>query len=223
MPMDTDAHVVAVKGPLSAEAIIDAHLATRAIGKALHIHHEGAPTKVAQRTAARFGITLVDVTPWVAAAPADIAPADLAPAPPGPAPGPTGPPSPPSLVDEGSPALPWTPQASASEPVPEIIVPEAEFEAMPWNVVHHTLLPAGRQTRPGTPRPSMTPQDWGLPWPRPVVPMDGIAKSDPRLWQSQERIQAIREDLERAGAPSFGATKPDGSAWLKRISEFGSP
>lgn len=194
--MDGEHHVVTIEGPLTAEAIVDAHLAARATGKPLRIEHRGAPSPVAIRTAERFGATLVDTTPA---------------------------PKAPSLLDEGSPELPWDRAPKPPETGPTLTIPEDEFEAMPWNVVDNVLMPAGRHTRAGPAfRPSQTP-DWGLPWPRPMAPMDGLSKADPALWGSQDRIRAIRDDLERAGAPSFGATKPEGSAWLKRLSEFGPP
>ena len=144
----------------------------------------------------------------------------------------------PEVAHWEGPALPWDPKSPVAEP-PALAIAEEEFESMPWNVVHTQLMPAGRQTRPGGSRPTMAPQhsedaeavrriraapDWGLPWPRPGMPADGMAISDPRIWRSQERVQAVRDDLERVGAPSFGAVKPEGgSAWLKKLHEFGSP
>lgn len=222
-----DEHVVTIDGPLTAEAIVDAHLAARAAGKPLRILHAGAPSAVALRTAARFGATLVDTAgeraPVVSVTPPAVETREetKAPEPRGER-APAGPAPLRSLVDEGSPALPWDPAMQAPEPAP-VVVPEDEFEAMPWNVVDNVLLPAGRQTRAAGHRPTLTSPDWGLPWPRPMAPMDGLAKVDPAIWKAPERIQAIRDDLERSGAPSFGVAKPEGSAWLKRLSEFGSP
>lgn len=125
----------------------------------------------------------------------------------------------PALLEEGR--LPWEIVAAAPESV-TLQIPEDEFESMPWNVVHHQVIASGRTNRLAAPRPT-TVADWGLPWPRPVAPSDGLAVADPKLWHARERLGAIREDLDRAGAPSFGVAKPEGSAWLKRLHEFGSP
>lgn len=117
--------------------------------------------------------------------------------------------------------MPWDLSLSAPEPEP-VHVEAAELAAMPWNLnaEQHELLPAGRGARFVQPRPSAIAQDWGLPWPRPVVPTSGLSIQDPRVWHAQQRIEAVREDLDRIGAPSFGAAKPEGSTWLKRLSEF---
>lgn len=121
-------------------------------------------------------------------------------------------------------AMPWGGEPS---PLPEIVPAEVdplEMLAVPW--IHELesgveALPAGRATRIGAGfRPTQAPT-WGLPWPRPVVPTDGLSIADPKIWRTPERLTAMREDLDRAGAPSFGAAKPEGSAWLKRVSEYG--
>lgn len=128
----------------------------------------------------------------------------------------------PALLEVGH--LPWGTESVAAD-MASVTVEEDEFEAMPWNVVHHQLLPSGRESRIHTARPSTVP-DWGLPWPRPAAPTDGLAIADPRLWNAKERMGAIREDLDRKGAPSFGVVKPEatgsGSAWLKRLNDSGS-
>ncbi|HET6405422.1 MAG TPA: hypothetical protein VFH78_12315, partial [Candidatus Thermoplasmatota archaeon] len=127
-------------------------------------------------------------------------------------------------VAHADPALPWDLSLSAPEPEP-VHVEAAELAAMPWNLhqEQHELLPAGRRSRIVHARPTAMAQDWGLPWPRPAVPTDGVAIADPRLWHAQERLGMVREDLDRIGAPSFGAVRPEGSAWLKRLNEFGAP
>lgn len=122
------------------------------------------------------------------------------------------------------PALPWDLSLSAPEPEP-VHVEAAELAAMPWNLhsEQHELLPAGRTSSLVAARPSQLAHEWGLPWPRPVVPTGGLAIADPKLWHDQERLAAVREDLNKVGAPSFGTVKPEGSAWLKRLHEFGAP
>lgn len=299
-----------VDGPLTADAIIDAHVRALARHATLTIAHSGEATPVARRTAARFGVALLDATslpPPAAAAtsgeaspevpvllpagghplllPAHAPPAappfelgeaiasawtdalaaierrdarvavavestgEAAPVPPVVAPvlAPTGVASPvgaeaagvaspvePALIEARSdpepvvahadPALPWDLSVSAPEPEP-VHVEAMELAAMPWNLhsEQHELMPAGRAASFAPARPTQLAQDWGLPWPRPVVPTGGLAIADPKLWHNQERIESVREDLAKAGAPSFGAVKPEGSAWLKRITEFGAP
>ncbi|HVM46241.1 MAG TPA: hypothetical protein VM582_09925, partial [Candidatus Thermoplasmatota archaeon] len=131
------------------------------------------------------------------------------------------------------------PALAAARPEPEPVhVEAAELAQMPWNLRddQHEMLPAGRTTRlaparptlvdnlaPRAPRPGAMAHDWGLPWPRPVAQTGGLAIADPKVWHAQERIHSVREDLDRIGAPSFGAVKPEGSAWLKRLTEFGGP
>jgi hypothetical protein len=217
-----------VEGALTGEALVDAHLRAREAGARLVIAHTGEATAVARRTAARFRIALVDV----ASLPTPQTPTPSArPALEEPAPG----------VVHGEPdtPLPWDPTYEAPEVEPARVEP-MELLALPWigEMESAEELPAGRETRHAAGRPTMAPQamqdaealrrarlspDWGLPWPRPVVPADGLAKADPRIWNAPERIMAIRDDLDRAGVPSFGAVKPEGSAWLKRLSEFPGP
>lgn len=246
--------LVEVDGPLTADAIVDAHV--RARGARLTIAHTGAPTRVAMRTAERFRIPLLDATalPEPAPAVAPEPPLLAAPAEPAPLLEAHAAPEPEEILviahDEPAPEvahaepdspLPWDPAVQAPEVVPAHVEP-LELLALPWidEMDHHEELPAGRQTRAPhhLVRATLHPQhvedahalrqvarnpDWGLPWPRPAAPMDGLSKADPAIWRAPERIMAVREDLARAGAPSFGAVKPEGSAWLKRISEFGAP
>jgi hypothetical protein len=115
------------------------------------------------------------------------------------------------------------------EPPLALAVPAEELAAMPWNAphvllqatpspdeVHHELVLTERRPL-GALRPTQLP-DWGLPWPRPVAPTDGLALHDPKLWGNRERVRAVRDGIDRAtGGASFGAVKPDGSAWLKRL------
>lgn len=252
--------LVEVDGPLTADAVIDAHVRAQAIGARLTLAHLGAPTRVALRTAERFRIPLLDASalPEPAAAPAPEPRAEplLLDAPAEPAALLAAHVEPPVedvfilAHDEPAPEvahaepdtpLPWDPSAPVPEVEPAHVEP-IELLALPWihEMDHHEELPAGRRTRAHhhVARATTAPQhhedaaalravarapDWGLPWPRPVAPTDGLSKADPNLWRAPERMMAMREDLARAGAPSFGAVKPEGSAWLKRISEFGAP
>lgn len=239
--------LVEVDGPLTADAIVDAHVRAQAQGARLTLAHTGAATRVAIRTAERFRIPLLDAS----ALPEPVAAPEPQPLPPvvdHAAPEPQDvliiahdEPAPEVAHAEPDTPLPWDPSVQAPEIVPAHVEP-LELLALPWidEMDHHEELPAGRQTRAPhhLVRATLHPQhledahalrqaarnpDWGLPWPRPAVPTDGLSKADPRIWQAPERIMAVREDLARAGAPSFGAVKPEGSAWLKRITEFGAP
>ena len=197
------------------EELVDAHLRARSLGATLTVAHEGAPGAVAVRTAARFRIQLLDASALPEPGAGAYAPALPALAAP--------PPEPLLPAHEPDTPLPWDPALRSPEVEPAHVEP-IELLAMPWahEGEHVEVLEAGRATRPATFRPTQAP-DWGLPWPRPMAPMDGVAKVDPKLWQVPERIAAVREDLERAGATSLGAVRPEGSAWLKRITEFGAP
>lgn len=178
--------LLALDGPLLAQAVVDAHVRALAGGAALTLAHEGSATDVARRTAARFGIELLDV-------------ATLAP---------------------GDDPMPWGPIAVDHEPVPTEVEPY-ELLAMPWHAAdddQHEMLPAGRDPREAHPHGTLA-QEWGLPWPRPVPPMDAVSRADPSVWHAQERLDAVREDLTAHGAPSFGAVRPDGSAWLRRLDQ----
>jgi hypothetical protein len=135
---------------------------------------------------------------------------------------------PPALAPDVDPRLPW-PVGPTPEPPLALAVPAEELAAMPWNAphvllqatpspdeAHHELVLTERRPL-GALRPTQLP-DWGLPWPRPVAPTDGLALHDPKLWGNRERVQAVRDGIDRAtGGASFGAVKPDGSAWLKRL------
>ncbi|MFA5861112.1 MAG: hypothetical protein WDA16_05405 [Candidatus Thermoplasmatota archaeon] len=125
------------------------------------------------------------------------------------------------------PRFPW-PVAPAREPSFTLRVPAEEFALMPWNLPrvllqaapipgedHHDLVVTDRKPS-GITRPTQVP-NWGLPWPRPVNPADGLAIADPKLWGAQSRLLAVREEFDRAGGSSFGAVKPEGSNWLKRL------
>lgn len=318
---DTGLHLLLThEGPLSADALIDAHVRALAAGARLVVATTGEASPVARRTAARFGIEILDVAslPEPAAAPAPGAvpietawagataafasgaggssPVPAAPAPPAAAPGfplpapgffgalerepvdlapaaeafaafdalalatgeaspavdvplspappiaaptpdlapPAAPPAPPEaspllvaasepapVVAHEDPAMPWDLSLSTPEPEP-VHVEAAELAAMPWNLhsEQHEMLPAGRAATFAPQRPTAMAHDWGLPWPRPVPPTGGLAIADPRIWHVQERVEQVREDLNKAGAPSFGAVKPEGSSWLKRLHEF---
>lgn len=238
---DAPCLLVAVAGPLTADALVDAHVRALASEARLVVVHEGAPTSVALRTAARFGITLLDAASLPEAAPAPHA-APEAPSLPSPVAIPALPAheEPPALAApilkpeapillpaQPDDAMPWDVTVTTPEPQP-VHVDAHELIAFPWvahpeeeHDDHLELLPAGRTTRRfAGERPTQTPGNWGLPWTRPGVTPEALALQDPRIWRSQERIQAVRSDLDKLGAPSFGAAKPvDGSAWLRKISE----
>lgn len=127
--------------------------------------------------------------------------------------------------------LPWEPVLAAAEPAAVLTVTQEELASLPWATPtdapaaeedHVELLPGNARPRQYSDHPTaMTAASWGLPWPRPVAPSDGLAIADPRIWKTAERIHAVREDLDKVGAPSFGAAPTEGSAWLKRLSQFG--
>lgn len=130
--------------------------------------------------------------------------------------------------------LPWETTAPAAEAgTVSVQVSAAELASLPWHahapIEEHVEVMAGnpRPRRHAT-RPTLAgaPEGgtWGLPWPRPVAPTDGLSVADPRIWSAQERVHAMRDELDaRVGAASFGAVRPDGSPWIKRIQTFGSP
>jgi hypothetical protein len=149
---------------------------------------------------------------------------------PEPAPPPAAP-SPAAPEPDVDPRFPW-PVAPPVEPPLRLRVSADELAAMPWNAPHvllqaaplpdeehHELLVSERRPAGGF-RPSQMP-NWGLPWPRPVPPTDGLAIADPKLWGARERVHAVREDLDRIGSGSFGAVKPEGSGWLKKLRSDG--
>lgn len=134
----------------------------------------------------------------------------------------------PALVIEGT--LPWDPAVPVAEPAPAIQVTAGELAALPWHdhapIEEHVEVMVGSpRARRHVERPTVAgAPDWGLPWPRPVPPTDGLSIADPRIWHAQERMHAVRESLDLAGgASSFGAVKPEGSAWLKRVQGLGAP
>jgi hypothetical protein len=134
------------------------------------------------------------------------------------------------------PALPWDVDVLVAEPVAAHVA-VGELLAFPWNSVeslasraaeedeHHEVMAGSPRRVPLLDHPTsfIAPQgpNWGLPWPRPVAQADMVARADPSVWHGPERLAAMREDLEKAGAPSFGAAKPDGSAWLRKITDAG--
>lgn len=197
---------ITVRGPLSAHAIVDAHVQALAEGGSARIEHDGPVTQVARRTAARLGVELVEILalpPHVDAAAQPGADVSVD-----------------TLSELPSDPMPWDRAPPAPEP-PVAHVEPLELAAMPWfahDDGQHEMLPAGR-SRPAFARPTITP-DWGLPWPRPQAPMGGLSIHDPKVWNAPERLEHMREDLGAKGAPSFGAIKPEGSPWLKRMSEL---
>lgn len=123
-------------------------------------------------------------------------------------------------VIEDAPALPWAVGVAPTEPAAAALVEDHEVQAMPWNARDHEITtrePARRETQPHPTQ--LFPQDatWGLPWPRPVAPSDGLSIADPALWNVRERMMGVRDGLDQKGAPSFGAVTPEGSAWLRRL------
>jgi hypothetical protein len=241
-----DAFVVGIEGAVTGDAVVDAHLKALEAGRRLVLVHTGTPTAVALRMAARFQATLIDaasivlpererilalpphvdalVSPQPPQAPPpfqiELERSELVLAASDPAPEVAHTPNAPALLEEGH--LPWEIMATAPDTL-TLTLPDDEFESMPWNVVHHQIIVSGRSTRLDAPRPTTVP-DWGLPWPRPAgLISEGLSVADPKLWHARERLGAIREDLDRAGAPSFGSAKPpEGSTWLKRLNGSGS-
>lgn len=127
--------------------------------------------------------------------------------------------------------MPWAVAATQPEPVAVLSIAHEELAALPWHVPaaaegeedHVELLPGNPRQRRFVDHPTAAASGWGLPWPRPVAPADGLAIADPRIWKTADRLHAVREDLDKVGAPSFGAAPSEGSQWLKRISQFGAP
>ena len=139
-----------------------------------------------------------------------------------------------SVTVEPGLALPWDVAAPAPQPEPVVQVTAAELAALPWHVhapieEHVEVMQGAPRARRFVDRPTVTGgapdgASWGLPWPRPVAPTDGLSIADPRLWASQERVHAVRENLDaQMGAASFGAVKPEGSPWIRRLQSFGTP
>lgn len=129
-----------------------------------------------------------------------------------------------ALDDE--PVLPWHGPAPSLDVEPAVVDP-MEVLAMPWHHPDHArpdehveVMAGNDRPRPLAPllRPTQAP-DWGLPWPRPPAPADGLAIVDPKLWGTRERVRAVHDDLDRMGGGSFGQVKPGGdpSAWLRRL------
>lgn len=125
---------------------------------------------------------------------------------------------------EDEPVLPWHGPAPSLDVEPAAVDP-MEVLAMPWFQVAHARVDEQVEVMAGSPRaprgPAFRPTqmpDWGLPWPRPPTPADGLAIADPRIWGARERVRAVHDDLDRKGGGSFGQVRPaDGSAWLKRV------
>lgn len=133
---------------------------------------------------------------------------------------------------ETVPFLPWDPQTVAPE-APIVHVTPEELARLPW----HDAPPSPEDTAtphlqplPAPLAPSWqairrTPMDWGLPWPRPgggITP-EALSRSEPHVWGQSERMAKMREALERQGAPSFGAARPEGSAWLSKLRDGAGP
>jgi hypothetical protein len=238
---DGHASLLSLASPLTAASIVDAIVLALEVAGAskVTVAFEGEASVVAQRTAARLGVTLLDAS----ALPDRAVQVSSIPAPPIDIPPEIGaellaialPAHEPELLLEAHvepvaavaavappeplcvPPLPW----SGPAPEPAIVaahVEPLELLALPWHAelgepAEVTLM----ERRPaGALRPTQMP-DWGLPWPRPIAATDGLAIADPKLWGNQERMRAVREDLVAKGAPSFGQIKPEGSAWLKRL------
>lgn len=216
---DGHASLLSLASPLTTSAIVDAIVLAIDENARPTVAFEGAPSLVAQRTAARLGVTLLDATALAEpAGPIEIPPevgAELLAT--------ALPPHEPELmlpahVEEPLcvPPLPWS--GPAPEPAfADVAVAPLEMLALPWHAELEATDLTVIQRRPaGAMRPTQVP-DWGLPWPRPVAPADGLAIADPKLWGNQERMRAVRDDLAATGGGSFGQFKPEGSAWLKRL------
>lgn len=124
-------------------------------------------------------------------------------------------------------AMPWfVPPPPVAPPVATLAVaPIVAARAVEAGEPEFEIMTGTPRPRGGAHHPTLVPQlpNWGLPWPRPTAPADGLALHDPSLWSARERVHAMREDLDRAGGSSFGAVRPQGSAWLKRIQQFDGP
>lgn len=218
--------LVAVPGALTADALVDAHLRALPTQARLTVVHEGAPTAVAQRTAARFGITLLDAGTLPAPAPVlalpppepePLLPAhvadDIMPwAAPAPSLAPMAPPAPmlvpePVLADD---PMPWGAPVELLEPAPTHVEP-IELLAMPWHTHPHVphdehleITSSPRTQRRFADRPTQLPA-WSLPGQKPGTAP--LAIHDPRIWRNEERLHLVHQRLEQTGAPSFGAIK----------------
>lgn len=231
--------LITLAGPLAADALVDAHLRARATGATLTLAHDGPASALARRTAERFGITLLDTRTLPDTPEAPVATPEVRTPTPG-APPEVRTPTPVATPEVPAPAvdgvvvahdelpalaqlddpMPWGDAAAVdAEPEPAH-VPAHEMMHVPWvhEDEHHEELPAGRERRHFADRPTQN-GSWGLPWPRPTAPMDGLSRADPKIWGNGERLAAVRHTLDQAGATSFGAVKPEGSAWLKRIGD----
>lgn len=191
--------LVTINGPLTADVLVDAHLKALATGARLVVQHDGSPTLVALRTAERFGIELRPAL----------------------SPPPALPPTPEMIVahDEPAPevahsddAMPWGSAPLVEAEVAHAPVEPIELLAFPWianaepSDEHHDLTHHERTRRGFAQRPTTAPS-WDMPW-RPGQPStEAIALNDPRIWRGPERMLAIRSDLDKIGAPSFGAVK----------------
>jgi hypothetical protein len=200
--------LLAFDGPVSASRIVDAYNAGR--GSHVTLVHEGPIGDVARRSAARFGITLLDLAtllPAHAVAPSLPAhEAQLALAPHVEAPIPPALPEPEPLV---VPQLPWdlaSPSPDPFDAAPTPMVTPHEMLAMPWTAYadedeHMEITQTVRGVRGTTVRPSTDlhpdARHWGLPWPRPVSPADGLAIADPRIWNNKGRLDVLHADFDR--------------------------
>lgn len=230
-----DAVFVAFAGPVTAATVIDAYNVGR--GRAITLVHDGPVGDVARRSAARFGVSLLDAASLPEPAPAPVALPDapvalvevVPPALPAPAPEILLPAHVEPVAAEplAVPALPWDASVPPADPFQTaevtLEVTPHDLLAMPWafHDEHVEVMEAGRAPKL-TVRPTtdLHPEarNWGLPWPRPVVPADGLAIADPRIWNNQGRLDALHAQYDAVATKlSAPAPGPDAAAWLKRL------
>jgi len=234
---------LAHEGPLSAADVIDAYN-QGGRGARVTLVHEGPVGDVARRSAARFGVTLVDAAalPEPGPAPTRLAEALLpasAPEPLLPAHVPEPDPIPPSQSDSDSPSeserLPWDATIPPADPFATatvtLEVTPHDVLAMPWALEpredeeHHEVTTSVRGPRGVTVRPTTDlhpdAKHWGLPWPRPLPPADAVAVADPRVWNNPARLGSLHKAFDaettKLSVPPADAPSNEGANWLKKL------
>ncbi len=237
-------------GAVTASTVIDAYNAGR--GSRITLLHEGPVGDVARRSAARFGVTLLDAATLPEPAPTTLAetlapraalpapapepllPAHVEPAPvvtPGVAP--VAPPVVTPVADPPAlPPLPWDASVPPADPFSTaqvtLEVTPHEILAMPWTlhpdtpVEEHLEITETKRGPRGTLRPTTDlhpdSKHWGLPWPRPRTPADGLAIADPKIWSNPQRLESLHASFDARAAKLAGpGPAPEGGSWLKRL------
>jgi hypothetical protein len=132
------------------------------------------------------------------------------------------------------PALPWDASVPPSDPFStlqvSLEVTPHEILAMPWTLHpdspvedHVEITSTRRGPRGSTVRPTTDlhpdAKHWGLPWPRPVTPADGLAIADPKIWNNPARLESLHASFD-ARASKLSAPTPPGTPdpnWLKKL------